>query len=59
MKKASKLLALLLVVTMLFSTLASCVTGGGGDTDTPSTVTGTTEGSTYKNKYSRLIIQPN
>ena len=56
MKRASKLLALLLVVTMLFSTLASCVTGGGDDTDTPSAVTGTTEGSTYKNEFFDLSL---
>ncbi|MBE6633874.1 MAG: hypothetical protein E7620_05980, partial [Ruminococcaceae bacterium] len=56
MKKAFKLLALLLVVTMLFSTLASCSTGGGSDTDTPSAVTGTTEGSTYKNEYFDLSL---
>ena len=56
MKKTSKFLALLLAVTMLFSTLASCSTGGGSDTDTPSTVTGTTEGSTYKNEYFDLSL---
>ena len=56
MKKLSEFLSLLLAVAMLFSTLASCSTGGGDDTDTTTVVTGTTEGRTYKNEYFDLSL---
>ena len=59
MKKASKLLALLLVVTMLFSTFISCgllegLEGTNGDG--AKSVHGSTEGKVYKNEYFDLSL---
>ena len=52
MKRSYKLLALLLVVTMLFSILASCGSGsGGGGEESPGSVTGVTNGKSYSNEY--------
>ena len=57
MKKTFRFIALLLVLAMLSSSLASCtVFLVDDDTNDPTTVTGKTEGSVYKNEFFDLSL---
>ena len=57
MKKTFRFIALLLVLAMLSSSLASCtVFLGDDDANDPTTVTGKTEGSVYKNEFFDLSL---